>query len=521
MKPMAIRCRQSRTAQQAAKANLPRGEVLLRPPRAGERGWIQVSPTGLPRAFSTCALVLFAGCAVGPNYVRPTTVEPAPAYKEIQGWQPAQPKDDAIRGPWWEIFEDPELSALEEKIEASNQTLATSEAQFREARALVGVAKAAFFPTATVGVGVTRSLSSSTFSPGTFTPVGTRMVYSLPLDISWQLDVFGAIRRSVEANSASAQASASAVALSRLTLQSELAVDYFQLRTLDAQMQLLNDTAAGYQKSLELTQNRYNAGVAARTDVAAAETQLKTTQAQAIDVGVQRAQLEHAIAVLIGEPASTFSLAPAPLNPSVAPPPVPIGVPSELLERRPDIAQAERSVATANAQIGIAIAAYFPTVTLSATGGLETGDSSQWFNIASSRFWSVGPTVTETIFDGGLRTSQTEQARATYDATVASYRETVLTGFQQVEDNLAALRILESEAEVQADAVKAADTSVVLTINQYKAGTLNYIDVVTVQAIALADKITAVNVLGRRMTSCVQLIMALGGGWNTADLPSL
>jgi NodT family efflux transporter outer membrane factor (OMF) lipoprotein len=419
------------------------------------------------------------------------------------------------------MFEDPELNALEQRIEGSNQTLAQAEAQYRESVALVGVARSAFWPTATVGVGVTRSLSSSTFSPGTFTPVGTRMTYSLPLDIAWTLDVFGAIRRGVEENTANAQASNAAAVFSRLTLETALAVDYFQLRTLDAQARLLNDTAEGYQKSLQMTENRYNAGVAARTDVATAETQLKTTQAQAIDVEVQRAQLEHAIAVLIGESASIFSLPPAPLNLDLTPPPVPVGVPSELLERRPDIAQAERTVASANAQIGVAIAAYYPTITLSATGGLETGDSTEWFNIASSRFWSVGPTLTETIFDGGLRGAQTDQARATHDAAVASYRETVLTGFQQVEDNLAALRILEDEAGVQAAAVNAAETSTILTLNQYKAGTVNYIDVVTVQAIELADRITAVNILGRRMTSCVQLIQALGGGWNAEELPSL
>jgi len=475
---------------------------------------------GIRHVFAISTLLVFAACAVGPNYVRPTTVEPAPAYKEVEGWKPAQPKDDAVRGTWWEMFDDPELTALEQRIESSNQTLAQAEAQFREARALVDVARAAFFPTATVGVGVTRSLSSSTFSPGTFTPVGTRMTYSLPLDIAWTLDVFGAIRRGVEENRANAQASAAAAAFSRLTLQSELAVDYFQLRALDAQTQLLSDTAAGYEKSLALTQNRYNAGVAARTDVVTAETQLKNTQAQAIDIGVQRAQLEHAIAVLVGESASTFSLAQAPLDLKATPPPVPVGIPSQLLERRPDIAQAERGVASANAQIGVATAAYYPTITLSATGGLQTGDPSQWFNIAASRFWSIGPTLTETVFDGGLRRAQTAQARATYDATVASYRQTVLTGFQQVEDSLAALRILESEAGVLSDAVKAADTSVTLTINQYKAGTVNYIDVVTVQAIALGDKITALNVLGRRMTSCVQLIVALGGGWEAADLPS-
>lgn len=502
MTQMAIRSLQWRTLRLNAKAH----------------GLLQV---GLPRTLSFCGLLLLVACAVGPDYVRPTTVEPPAEYKEMQGWKPAQPKDDAIRGTWWEMFEDPELTALEQRIEGSNQTLATAEAQFREARALVGVARAAFFPTATVGVGVTRSLASSTLGTGTFSPVGEQMTYSLPLDVAWTVDVFGAIRRSVEANRSSAEASAAAVALSRLTLEEELAVDYFQLRTLDAQIELLDDTAVGYQKSVDLTQNRYNAGVAARADVAAAEAQLKTTQAQAIDLGVQRAQLEHAIAVLIGEPAPIFSLANAPLDRNTTPPSVPIGVPSELLERRPDVAQAERSVANANAQIGIAIAAYYPKVTLSATGGLETGDSSKWFDIVSSRFWSIGPTVTETVFDGGLRGAQTDQARATYDATVASYRETVLTGFQQVEDSLAALRILENEAAVQADAVKAADTSVLLSINQYKAGTVNYIDVVTVQAIALSDKITAVNILGRRMTSCVQLITALGGGWNTGDLPSL
>ncbi|HKE10007.1 MAG TPA: efflux transporter outer membrane subunit [Myxococcota bacterium] len=473
------------------------------------------------RASPTCALLLLAACAVGPDYVRPTSAEAPPGFKEVEGWKPAQPKDDTIRGAWWEMFEDPELSALEQRIDASNQTLAAAEAQFREARALVGVARAAYFPKATVGVGVTRSLASSTLSPGTFTAVGENTAYSMPLDISWTLDVFGQVRRSVEANRASAQASAAAAAFSRLTLETELAVDYFQLRTLDAQAQLLRDTATGYQKSLELTENRYNAGVAARTDVATAETQLKTTQAQAIDVEVQRAQLEHAIAVLIGEPASVFTLAASPLNLSTTPPAVPIGLPSELLERRADIAQAERSVASANADIGVAIAAYYPTVTLTAAGGLETATPSKWFNIASSRFWSVGPTITETVFDGGLRSSQTEQARATYDATVASYRGAVLTGFQQVEDNLAALRILESEAGVLADAVRAAETSTTLTLNQYKAGTVNYIDVVTVQAIELSNRITAVNVLGRRMTSCVQLINALGGGWETTDLPAL
>src|SRR5439155_1468310 len=329
--------------------------------------------------------------------------------------------------------------------------------------------------------------------------------------------LWGRIRRTVESNQASAQASAGDLKSAGLSFQAELAQDYFQLRTLDAQKQLLDATVAAFEKSLELTKNRYASGVASQADVVQAETQLKTTQAQAIDVGVQRAQLAHAIGLLIGQPASTFSLPAAPLT--ATPPPIPVGVPSALLERRPDIAAAERRVAAANAQIGVAEAAYYPTLTLSASSGFESSSLSQWLT-APSHFWSVGPSISETVFDGGLRRAQTDYARAGYDASVATYRQTVLATFQAVEDNLAALRILEQEAQVQDEAVQKAQQSVTLTTNQYKAGTVSYLNVIITQTTALSNELTAVQIRGRRMTADVLLIEALGGGWHVAALPS-
>jgi NodT family efflux transporter outer membrane factor (OMF) lipoprotein len=445
------------------------------------------------------------------------------AYKEMQGWKVAQPQDNVIRGAWWEVYADPQLNALEAQVDVSNQNIAMAEAQFQQARALVREARASYFPTVTAGLGVTRARGTASTTgrasqtTGRSTSRVTATDYSLPIDVSWELDVWGRIRRSVESNQASAQASAADLETSRLSIQTELAQDYVQLRSLDAQKQLLDATVMAFAKALELTQNRYASGVASRADVVQAETQLKTTQAQAIDIGVQRAQLEHAIAVLIGTPASDFSIPAAPLT--TGPPPIPVGLPSELLERRPDIASAERRVAAANAQIGVAEAAFFPTVALSASGGFDTSSLSQWLTWPM-RFWSVGATLSETVFDGGFRRAQTEEARAAYDATVASYRQTVLTGFQEVEDNLAALRILEAEAQVQDEAVKAAEESVTVTTNQYKAGTVNYLNVVTVQATALTNESTAVNILGRRVTASVLLIKALGGGWNASALPS-
>jgi NodT family efflux transporter outer membrane factor (OMF) lipoprotein len=467
-------------------------------------------------------LTLITGCVVGPNYVRPPVITPD-AYKDVDGWKMAQPQDEVIRGAWWEIFSDPQLNALEAQVSVSNQNLVVAEATYRQARALVREARASYFPTVTLGIGYTRFRDSATLgtsSVGASTGGGSsspQSDFQLGLDFSWELDLWGRIRRTVESNQASAQASAGDLESARLSFQAELAQDYVQLRTLDAQQQLLDATVAAFAKALQLTKNQYASGVASEVDVVQAETQLKTTQAQAIDVGVQRAQLEHAIALLIGTPASTFSLPAAPLT--ATPPPIPVGVPSALRERRPDIAAAERRVAAANAQIGVAEAAYFPTLTLSASSGFESSSLSQWLT-APSRFWSVGPSLSETVFDGGLRRAQTDFARAGYDASVGTYRQTVLTAFQAVEDNLAALRLLEQEAQVQDEAVQAAQKSVTLTTNQYKAGTVSYLNVITAQTIALTDETTAVQIRGRRMSAAVLLIQALGGGWNVSALPS-
>ena len=469
-----------------------------------------------PAIVAAMLMPLSACMVVGPDYVRPTVITPD-AYKEIDGWRVAQPKDDLIRGAWWEIFGDPQLNALVAQVSVSNQNLAVAEAQYREARALVQEARASYYPTATIGFGANRSSSSTTTGSGPASPRVTVSNYSLPLDVSWEIDVWGQIRRTVESNQANAQASAANLENARLSFQAALAQDYFQLRELDAQKQLLSATVTAFEKSLDLTKDLFAQGVDSEADVLQAETQLKTTQAQLINVGVQRAQLEHAIAVLIGKPASDLSIPATPL--AGTPPEIPVGVPSELLERRPDIAASERSVAAANAQIGVAEAAFYPTVTLSASLGLESSSLGK-LATAASRFWSVGASVSETVFDGGLRRAQTDFARAAYDATVATYRQTTLTAFQGVEDNLAALRILEEEAGVQNEAVKAAEKSVVLTMDQYKAGTVSYLNVVTAQTIALTNETTAAQILGQRMTAAVLLVQALGGGWNISDLPS-
>jgi len=473
--------------------------------------------TGLVAAIVFAA----AGCSVGPNYVRPSVIVP-PDYKErAEGaeWKTAQPSDGTTRGPWWETFGDPLLNTLESQVNISNQNVLVAEAQFRQARALVLAARSQFFPTVTVGAGYTRSQQSQNLVGSAFAQqqLGTRNDFVLPLDVSWEVDVWGRIRRNVEANRASAQASAGDLETSRLLFQSEVAQDYFQLRTLDAQRQLLDAAIAAFQTSLKLTQSRYGGGVASAADVAQAETQLKTTQAQATDLGVQRAQLEHAIAVLIGQPPAMLTIPFSPL--SATPPPIPVGLPSELLERRPDVAAAERRVATANAQIGVAVAAYYPTVTLSASAGFESGSIAKWL-VWPSRFFSVGPAVTETVFDGGLRGAQTAEARAAYDASVASYRQTVLGAFQDVEDNMAALRILETEAREQADAVRAAERSLSLTTNQYRAGIVSYLNVVVAQTAALTSEQTGVGIAGRRLAASVLLVKALGGGWSADRLPT-
>ncbi|HEX9080009.1 MAG TPA: efflux transporter outer membrane subunit [Desulfuromonadaceae bacterium] len=471
------------------------------------------------RLVMSCAMLsLLTACTVGPDYVRPsaTPVMPA-AYKETNGWKPAQPRDEAIRGTWWARYNDPVLNALEERVAVSNQNVIAAEAQFRQARALLQAARAGYFPTASLGASVTNSRSSATLSDSQFIANNSTTDYRLPVDLSWEIDIWGRIRRTVESGRAGAQASAADLAALRLSAQASLAQAYFQLRALDSQQHLLDSTADAYQKTLDLTRNRYASGVAARADVLQAETQLKSTQAQAIDLGVQRAQLEHAIALLVGEPASSFSLAAATLT--AAPPPVPIGVPSQLLERRPDIAAAERRMAAANAQIGVAEAAWYPSLSLSASGGLESTSLAKWLTWPS-RFWAVGPSISETLFDGGLRAAQSEQARAAYDAQVAAYRQTVLTGFQEVEDNLATLRILEREARVQDETVAAARQSLAITGNQYRAGVASFLNVLVAQTAELSSELTAIGIQGRRMVASVLLIKALGGGWDAAALPS-
>jgi NodT family efflux transporter outer membrane factor (OMF) lipoprotein len=460
-------------------------------------------------------MFLVGACAVGPDYVRPRASVPE-AFKENRDWKVAQPRDDVIRGPWWEIFNDPLLNELESHVNISNQNVALAEAQFRQASATIQAAQAAFFPSIGANPSAIRSLRSSNIGLTGGSAPGTDWLYTAPLNLAaWEVDVWGRIRRTVEASRAAAQASAADLEGVRLSVQASIAQNYFLLRTLDRQKQLLDATVAAYRKSLDLVRNQYESGVVPRADVLQADTLLKTTQAQAIDVGVQRAQMEHAIATLIGKPASEFTIPFSPID--AVPPPIPAGVPSTLLERRPDVAGAERRVAAANAQIGVARAAYFPTVTLTGSLGYQSLLSSNWFEYPS-RFWSFGPTISQFIYDGGLRGALNEQARAAYDGTVATYRQTVLAGFQEVEDNLATLRILEQEAQAQNEAVDSARKSLDFALNQYKQGTVNYLVVNLAQTTALTNERTAVTILSRRMAASVLLIKALGGGWDPAIL---
>ncbi len=455
-------------------------------------------------------LLLPVACTVGPDYVKPTAVETMPtAYKELEGWKVAQPRDGTMSERWWELYNDPELNTLEGRVAISNLNIASSEAQYRQARAVVHAAKAGYYPSLSIGASATRSKSSGNL--GVVSGAGrTVSNFQLPLDAAWELDIWGRIRRGVEASEAGAQASAADLAAATLSAQAELASDYFQMRILDSQRQLLGDTTDVYRKSLEVVKYRYAAGVAAKSDVLQAETQLKSTEAQMIDLGVQRAQLEHAIALLLGKAPAVFSL--PQVSRTFVIPFIPTGLPSELLERRPDIASSERRMAAANAQIGIATSAYFPTIKLSAAAGFEASSLASWFSWPS-RFWSVGPAVSAALFDGGLRAAQTDQAKAAYDAAVASYRETVLTGFQEVEDNLAALRVLEEESLIQKQAVQAAQQVVHITANQYQAGTVAYLNVLVAQSVALENERTALGLVGRRLAASVLLVKALGGGW--------
>ncbi len=487
-------------------------------------------------AVIPCLLAL-AGCMIGPKYHAPSAVAPPAqtpaAYKELtpadfkntDGWKVAEPKDDALRGKWWEIFNDPELNALEEKVSVSNQNIAAAAASFFAARALVKEARSQLFPTVTTNPAITLQRPSHTLS-GAKSGAGTGSTssssstftdYTFPFDATWQPDLFGRIRNTIKAAAYGAEASAADLENTRLTMQADVASDYFQLHGQDALKQLLDSTVIAYQQALDLTRALYETGIGTEEAVAEAETQLEATQAQDTALGIQRSQFEHAIAMLTGQPASTFSIPVEPLKPN--PPAIPFGVPSQLLERRPDIAAAERLIAQANAQIGIASAAYYPTVTLSAAAGLESTSIVNWFTWPS-RFFSIGPAAAETLFDAGLRRATVVQFRAQFDETVANYRQTVLTAFQQVEDNLASLRILSVEIQQQDAAVKSAERTLAIAKDRFKLGIDPYLNVITAQISLLSNQETAVSLRIQQMTASGGLIEALGGGWDASQLPS-
>jgi len=466
--------------------------------------------------------LLVGGCTVGPKYQKPPAQAPA-AYKELtpadfsktDGWKQAQPSDNVLHGKWWEMFNDPQLNALEEKVNISNQNVQSAMASYMAARALVKQARSQYFPTLAVDPSIVKSRQGAAASLAV-TP-GTSTFYSLPFDATWVPDLWGRVRNQVRANTASAQASAADLENIRLTAQAEVAVDYYELRGQDNLKQLLDSTVIAFQESLNLTKALYDTGIDSDEAVAQAETQLETTQAQDTNLGILRSQFEHAIAMLVGEPASTFSIQAEPLKSN--PPAIPFGVPSQLLERRPDVAANERLMEQANAQIGVAYAAYYPTLTLSASLGLESRSFTSWFTWPS-RFFSAGPSLSETIYDGGLRRATVMQFRAQYDETVANYRQTVLTAFQQVEDNLASLRILSAEIQQQDTAVTSAERNLKIATDRYKLGIDPYLNVITAQTTLLSNQQTAVNLRIQQMTASVQLVEALGGGWDASQIPT-
>ena len=475
-------------------------------------------------ACATAAVVAIGGCVVGPAYHRPEAPA-SDAFKEAppDGWKTAQPNDAIPRGAWWTLYNSAELNGLEDQVAISNQNVIAALAQYREARDQIRIARSAFYPTVTTAPTATlaraniaaRSSSGSVISGSTTS--ATVVDYSLPVDFSYQADVWGSVRNSVTAATATAQASAADIENAQLTYQAQLAETYFELHGLDVDADLLQTTLQLYGESLQLTKDRLEAGVVSGADVAQAQAQLDATHAQWLDVGVARAQYEHAIAVLIGKPPSAVTI-PASLIHTL-PPPVPIAMPSALLERRPDIAGAERRVAAANAQIGVAQSAFYPTLTLNASGGFA-GTALSTLLTWPSRFWAVGPTLAATLFDAGKRHAQVDLQEATFDAAVATYRQTVLTTFQQVEDQLAALRILEQEAAAEDSAVKAAQDALDIVNEQYRAGTVDYLSVITAQTTLLTDRRTALDIQTRRLTASVLLIEALGGGWDSSTLPN-
>jgi len=465
---------------------------------------------GLSAATAAAVLATVAACAVGPDYHLPP-VDVAPAYKEAGDWKPSKPSDAMTRGPWWEIYNDATLNQLEAQINISNENVKAAAAAFDQARALVAQARAGFWPTAGISAGQTRGASGG--GPA-------HIADSAGISGTWLLDVWGQVRRTVESNVAAAQSSAALLASTQLSAQAFLAIDYFLLRTQDQLQKLLDDTVKAYELSLKIAESRYHYGVGAKADVVLAQSQLLSSQAQQVNASIQRAVLEHAIAVLIGQQPASFSLPVTyPLRTDV--PTVPAGVPSTLLERRPDVAEAERKVAAANAQIGVAKAAFFPSLTLSGSNDFTSpGPWSRLLNLPN-RVWSIGPSLAETVIDGGLRRAQVAQARAAYEVTVDTYRQTVLTGFQQVEDNIVTLRVLEKQAIIEDAAVAAARLAESLTLNQYKAGTVPYSSVILAQTASLSTEQTALAVLSTRLQTSVALIEALGGGWDTSMLPAV
>ena len=453
---------------------------------------------------------MLAACTVGPNYVRPSVATPA-TFKEGVDWKIAEPQDEIARGQWWTFYGDVYLNSLVEQVAISNQNIKSAEAQYRQAQALIQQSQAGLFPTLSADVSAKRGQGAN----NTTITRGTTTSDRVSLNASWELDLWGGIRRTIEANESSAQASAADLQSALLSAQAALVQAYLQQRVNEAQARLLQQTATAYARSQTITQNRYAAGVAARLDVAQADTQFNSTQAQLLDLGVQHAQLEHAIAILLGKPPAEFTLAASTGVPSV--PKIPIELPSALLERRPDIAAAERRVAAANAQIGVAQAAFFPSLTLSASGGYQGSSFANLFTLPN-RFWSLGPALAATLFDAGAHSAQKQQAIAAFDKSVATYRQTVLTGFHEVEDNLAALRILEQEAQVQDQAARSAAQSATIVNNQYQAGIVSYLNVVIAQATSLSAERSSLDLASRRLVASVALLKAMGGGWNANAL---
>jgi NodT family efflux transporter outer membrane factor (OMF) lipoprotein len=459
------------------------------------------------------ALIAISACAPKSKYVTPT-VEIAPAFRENADWKPAQPADDVLRGNWWELFNDADLNALEQQIDVANQTLKAAEAQFAQARAIVRGTRAGLFPTIDASPSAVRAQPSGNRPASTSHQAANDFL--LPIDVSYEADVWGRIHSAVSASRAAAQASAGDLEAARLSVHAELASDYFTLRGIDRDRQLLDAAVASFERALELTRNRFEGGIASQADVAQAETVLETTRAQAVDVATGRAAVEHAIAVLIGKPASGFSIIVKPMM-SDAPPSVPSGVPSDLLERRPDIAAAERRVAAANAQLGVATAAFYPRLILSGSAGFESSPLGSLLT-GTSGFWSIAPALLVNVFDAGRRRSVADQARAEQDLATAVYRQAVLVAFREVEDQLASLRILDEEATVQRRAVAAAERSLTQATNRYRGGLASYLEVTSAQNAALVNQRTAVGILTRQMTASVLLMKGLGGGWQVSTL---